>query len=592
MNSKEDYPALKSRNRSQGQKARQAAIRKGREDEIKKKAEEYLSAAKNRYGSVGRFLSSNRDGADLFRNEEEDVGENGMVEEMDHSEGQDLFNINNSSFDGDGNSDHQNDLGGDTLGGGGDEEESAMKISDTANSRRLLAKDIRNFLIPVADNFANREEAAKAVQLFNDNYQHSALLSAGDLWDLKAKVSKECSARKRRNVATASNSSMINDGISDELDDELLKRSEDAEMLNFESSVYGLSILGLNFDDNDDDPDDEDYNPNNHLDAAFECYDYELDEERRAEEMDESESSSVDDEGTLCQMQENEMEFETNPYEGFDILESAERINRLVLQQQNPSDDDDPLIEGSNSTKGEFCRDIQAFLTVNNIGASKAAKDALIKMLYKHIPALNLPIYLNRRKNQCQKLDSYVDPDLRNLSFDCCKSGCTVFVGKAYADLDHCANRKCNSSRYLPCAKEPCKSRPDQMCNHSKKDRVAVQKLYYRPIIPLIAMLLKTEGFLTALQYEYVQYSGQQFGDLSDGTSFKNHLKQMKEDIFDGFFDGNRQYRKQDYVFVPLLFGKNYDGVQVYSSKHSYFHPLFLSILNVPPSYRNKAGKH
>jgi hypothetical protein len=583
MNSKEDYPELKSRNRSKGQLARWDAIRKAKKDEIRRKAEEYLRG-ENRSASVGRYLSSNdRDGAALFQTEE-DAGENWMVEETDNSEEQHLFHSNHSSFEDDANGDYQNDIVGD--------EESAMQISDYANnSRRLLAKDIRNFFIPVADNFANREEAAQAVQLFNDNYQNSAL--SGDLLDLKAKVTNELRTRKKRNTASNSSSMTNNDGSSDELDDELLKRSEEAEMLNFESCVYGVSILGINFDDVVDD-DDEDYDPNNHMDAAFECYDNELDDEQRAEEMDDerSESSSIDDEGTLYQMQENEMEFETNPYEGFNILEFSNRINLKVLQQQPPRDDEDPLMEGSDSTKGEFCRDIQAFLTVNNIGASKVAKDAVIKMLHKHIPALNLPIYLNRRKNQCQELDRYVGSDLRNLSFDCCKSGCTVFVGK-FADLDHCANIKCNSSRYLPCAKEPCKSRPNQLCNHSKKDRVAVQKLYYRPIIPLIAMLLKTEGFLIALQYEYVQHIGQQFGDLSDGSNIKKHLKEMKEDIFEEYFTVNDAFQQQDYVFVPLLFGKkNYDGVQVYSSRHSNFHPLFLSILNLPPSYRNKAGKY
>jgi hypothetical protein len=118
-----------------------------------------------------------------------------------------------------------------------------MQISDYANnSRRLLAKDIRNFFIPVADNFANREEAAQAVQHFNDNNQNSAL--SGDLLDLKAKVTNELRAtRKKRNTASNSSSMTNNDGSSDELDDELLKRSEEAEMLNFESCVYGVSIL-------------------------------------------------------------------------------------------------------------------------------------------------------------------------------------------------------------------------------------------------------------------------------------------------------------------------------------------------------------
>jgi hypothetical protein len=578
MSGKKEF-ALRSCVRSLGQKGRQEAVRKAKEEKARKQAEEFLNNRKaaNRSAIDGVIPRSNRSSAAMSDNERDAGEDNWMMEETANLEGQDQVNNNDFSFEDAAICDHQIDHGGDIRGGNADEE-SDNKIFDAANNMRSsLANDIRNFFIPVADNFANREEASKAVQLFEENYQNSSL--TGHLAD--SYQGSQVAKKKRKNTTASSRSMNNEDG--DEFDAELLR----------------FDILSLEFDESDDDEEDEDYNPENYLDAALECYDneVELDDEQRAEEeegMDEGDgsSSSIDDDGTLYVMQENDMELEPNPYEGFDILDISIGITQRILQQNHPSDDDDPLMEGSNSTKGEFCRDIQAFLTVNNIGASKVAKDALIQMLYKHIPDLNLPIYLNRRKNQCQKLDSYVDSDLRNISFDCCKSGCTVYVGKLFADLDHCANISCQSRRYLPCAKEPCKSRPNHICGHSKKNRVAVQKLYYRPIIPLIAILLKTEGFLIALQYEYVQYSGQQFGDLSYGSNIKKHLKEMKEDIFEAYFTVNGALRQQDYVFVPLLFGKNYDGVQVYSSRHSNFHPLFLSILNLPPSYRNKAGKY
>jgi hypothetical protein len=566
-------PKRKSLTRSLGQLARYERIRKERQADKEKKVSDILKRINriaNERASIGNNVAS--------AGNERDARERSMMEDVENlEEEQDIIFNNNDYLVFDANDGHRNELLGENRGGdddddenrgGDDDDEADENFYENANSSNNV-NDIRNFFIPVvADN--NFDDSEEAVQLFDANYRRNSLI--GSLADLKAQVSIQTQVLKDSQVQSKKRKLTANKRAERELINDESEEEDGADLLNFEDSIFGLTL------NNNDDESEEDYVPD------FECYNNELDDE----EMDDDDGNSVDDEGTRCIMQENAMEMESNPYEGFDILHFSIKINDDVLQAELPHDDSEIVMEGSASTKGEFCRDMQAFLTVHNIGSSKDAKDALIKMLHSHIPGLNLPIYLNRRKNQCQNLNSYVETDLRNLSFDCCKAGCTVFVGSVFSKLDRCEH--CKSSRYLPCAREPCKTHPNRTCTHPKKNRVAVQKLYYRPIIPLIGMLLKTEGFLTALQYKYVQYSDQQFGDLSDGSSFKNHLKQMKEDVFDKFFDGNRLHRKQDYVFVPLLFGKNYDGVQVYSSKHSNFHPLFLSILNLPPSYRNKAG--
>jgi hypothetical protein len=579
--------SARSLQRSRAQSERRLNEKKAKEAEIRRQVEEYL----NGRGIGGRETGAAKGGSvssvSVVQNETDAASEIMMVGTSD-SDCNIEFNLNSSSnYNVD---DHHNELLGDDYYRGNqqddnidDEEADKMMFETVVNkssSSNSHNKDIRSFFIPLAAN--NREQAATAVQLFAKNYRNSSL--TGSLAELKTQVSNQClkdSLVQKKKKKRVSNNE--DDDDDDDSNEEGNDEAASERLLNYEDTLFTV-----NFDD-EDDQSDEDYVPENY-DALIENHDYEMDEEERASEMDED-GNSVDD-GTAVQMQENFMECEIDPYEGFKIGVLSQDITDRILLQSLPRDDGSDLVvmedSKSTSTKGEFCRDINSFLVVHNIGASKEAKDGLIKMLYKHIPELNLPIFLNRKKNQCQNLDSYVETDLRNLSFDCCKAGCTVFVGTAFSKLESCEH--CQSSRYLPCTREPCKTHPNRICKHQKKNRVPVQKLYYRPIIPLIAMLLKTEGFLIALQYKYVQYSGQQFGDLSDGSSIKNHLKQMK-DVFDNFFDDNPLYMKQDYVFVPLLFGKNYDGVQVYSSKHSNFHPLFLTILNLPPSYRNKAGK-
>jgi hypothetical protein len=235
---------------------------------------------------------------------------------------------------------------------------------------------------------------------------------------------------------------------------------------------------------------------------------------------------------------------------------------------------------------------LHGWLTAHGLGASKEAKDSILKLLHKNIRGIDLPLIRNRNKNFCQNLDAYAGKDLRHLSFHCCKSGCTIYEGEN-KDCQSCG--KCGEARYHPCTKEPCASRSTHNpCDH--KGRIAVQRIYYRPILPLIALLLKTEGFLLALNYGYSELDkSYQYGDLSVSSNIQKHLQTMRMTYTDKLQDlqeEGQEFNNENYVFVPILLSKSYDGVQVYSSKHSNFHPLLLSIINLPPSYRNKSGKY
>jgi hypothetical protein len=90
-----------------------------------------------------------------------------MAEETANLEGQDQVNNNNFLFEDAAIGDHQNDLGGDTRGGNDNEESDNKNFDDANNSRRSRANDIRHFFIPVAYNFANRQEVAQAKVSFS-----------------------------------------------------------------------------------------------------------------------------------------------------------------------------------------------------------------------------------------------------------------------------------------------------------------------------------------------------------------------------------------------------------------------------------------
>jgi hypothetical protein len=326
----------------------------------------------------------------------------------------------------------------------------------------------------------------------------------------------------------------------------------------------------------DSEDDDLDYNPSN-----------------TASSWQSSETDSADEwTNHFKQLEILKAEEEASPYRSFNIMEISRRITDEILDFSLPEDDKNPLQRESNITKGDFCRDLHGWLTAHGLGASKEAKDSIVKLLFKNFKEVELPLVQNRNKNFSQNLDAYAGKDLRHLSFHCCKSGCAVYEG---VDKDCQSCGECGEARYHPCTKEPCASKTTRTaCNH--KGRIAVQNIYYRPILPLIALLLKTKGFLLALNYVYSQPNPSiLYGDLSLSINIQNHLRVMKiryEERLNELQEQGQEVNNENYVFVPILFSKSYDGVQVYSSKQSNFHPLLLSIINLPPSYRNKSGNY
>lgn len=55
-------------------------------------------------------------------------------------------------------------------------------------------------------------------------------------------------------------------------------------------------------------------------------------------------------------------------------------------------------------------------------------------------------------------------------------------------------------------------------------------------------------------------------------------------------FQAEPENNDTKYIEISLLLSMFYDGAQIYKSKVSKFWPLYYSILNLPPLYRNKAG--
>jgi len=68
--------------------------------------------------------------------------------------------------------------------------------------------------------------------------------------------------------------------------------------------------------------------------------------------------------------------------------------------------------------------------------------------------------------------------------------------------------------------------------------------------------------------------------DILEGTSAEKNMNEMKMKY-------SNLGNKDSYIPVNLLFSMFFDGVQIYKSKASVFWPLFITILNLPPSFRS-----
>lgn len=265
----------------------------------------------------------------------------------------------------------------------------------------------------------------------------------------------------------------------------------------------------------------------------------------------------------------------------FSILNIGEHITSEFENFQPADDDGMDFFCGSMLSKGDFTRDIRRWS--RGQGVSTAAEEQLLIVLQKYLPLVyfKLPLRVTQRKRLASTTLAYERPSNRDLWFDVCTSSCCVFVGP-YATVDHCP--ECNLERFHPCSKAKCKK--NNKCTCLARDRRAVKQIHYRPMIPLIKRLVAKSSFRAALRCAIPQKSRHTISDLMHGSLAQDELAIMHQ-RFQEFCDAEKSKQAEE---VSLLLSEFYDGAQVFKRRISSFWPLFISILNLPPTYRNRVG--
>jgi hypothetical protein len=104
--------------------------------------------------------------------------------------------------------------------------------------------------------------------------------------------------------------------------------------------------------------------------------------------------------------------------------------------------------------------------------------------------------------------------------------------------------------------------------------------------------------FMQLINFKYYNYingdeNNDYICDIGDSVAYKEAMNEMKT-TFEQFKSGRMRINDvpidDSTKHVPLLFSIFYDGVQLFKTKTTNYHPLFLTILNLPPSFRSIIG--
>jgi hypothetical protein len=210
----------------------------------------------------------------------------------------------------------------------------------------------------------------------------------------------------------------------------------------------------------------------------------------------------------------------------------------------------------------------------------------LLKIIQDHFPFSNIPLKQTNFGNWKSTLSDYEKINIAILEVDVCPNSCMVFNGKFLNDW-YCKN--CNAKRFTNC--KYCSNSFNSYqyeCSHNT--RIPLKKLKYRSIKSIICNLIRYDFFRFLINYNYFDMnryvnSNLKHWDIKESEIYLKNYEEMKI-----YF--NKQYNtiENKPIMINILLSQFYDGCAVFRNKVSSFHPLVITILNLPPNYRFKIG--
>lgn len=264
---------------------------------------------------------------------------------------------------------------------------------------------------------------------------------------------------------------------------------------------------------------------------------------------------------------------------GFDVHTVGQDMWEQRCRFLPPLDDNTEVWIGAPLSKGDFARDFIRKCQAHGI-SRKAQEDLMVNWLCTHFPPglMDLPVRVTQRGRTVSTCNDYVAPIARDVWFPICQNSCCVFVGQL-SQLENCP--ECNAERFRPCWRAPCKTAGRCGCRLS--DRMECKSINYRPLIPLLLRLMEKPSFRCALKFAMPHRDGV-VADILQGSVAQEALDAMHRRF------NTKCPRDGSVQEISLVLSEFYDGANVYKRRQVSFWPLLVSILSLPPSYRNRVG--
>jgi len=272
----------------------------------------------------------------------------------------------------------------------------------------------------------------------------------------------------------------------------------------------------------------------------------------------------------------------------FNIMDYVEEELIKLQYFDYPEDCNEYINTTSGLTKKQFANNIMKSYNMHGIDlSSRTNVDDLIFQAFAGNS--NLPFRLSRKrkrdgeKNGIPVYENYCLPKSKILCFDVCRNGCMVYVG-VHAKLKACT--VCKEERFY-CKGNLKRQRGDHNPEDNNGGRSKCQ-INYRCFVPVVARLLHFDSFMNALNFHNEDICKDYYTDVTDGINAAGAIKDMKV-VYDKYVkdldDG-----EQIPIHVGLVLSFNWDGMQQFKTKSSVFWPTFLSIENLPPTFRKAIG--
>jgi hypothetical protein len=256
------------------------------------------------------------------------------------------------------------------------------------------------------------------------------------------------------------------------------------------------------------------------------------------------------------------------------ILSDILRLISRIFWYKFPGDEELNSHDYTDKTVGYVMRSINRISKVNNLTNKVQAE--ILNLMKAICPESN-----NLASKKLESIDSYEEPTML-LKFDICPTGgCEVFYGNS-ADTNCC--RKCDGKRFKACTNKNCiRNKIENSCNHTQ--RPVMKQLYYKPFIGYLSKLLANDIFISLISFKFIKNSSFDKVDIMEGESAKRNMAEMIEKYNNE--STKKNWKEGDVKPINILCSMFFDGVQVYKSKVTPFWPLFITILNLPPSFRS-----